>query len=275
MNARFMKSMLIIIKEYKVDPSKICIIRECKKESNWRNSFYNEYKQNRNGMVTYDKNKYSVKDVFRNIYHNLFPKLEEKCGLHIIRIDKMEADDIIFMLARYLKKNNMNSNITVVSEDKDFAQFCDDMIKVVSTSFRELLDDDNITYSELMLKKVLLGDKSDNISSCIKTNINIQQQQLRSNNIHDLFKNLVESDSININKYNLNKQLILMKNIPHNLVWKAHDEFERIFNLPKIQKRMKYEIAESESSESLDSELLDSELLDSELLDSESNVISV
>lgn len=257
LKARFMKLVYTIINTLKVLPSNTIFVRECKKESNWRNKYYEDYKKNRNGTITHCKSRYIVKGVFKNIYGSLFEKLENICKFKIIRMDEMEADDVIFMLSKYLKKNNYNSDITIISEDKDFAQLCDDRVNVQSISFKDLTENISICTAELMLKKVLLGDKSDNIGSCIHNNNNIVSNH---SNHYNLLKELIESGNLDIEKYRRNKKLILLSHIPQRLLWNAHDEFEKQFNLPRILRRQKIY---NNFDDDIDNDALDEEIISS------------
>jgi 5'-3' exonuclease len=256
LKARFMKLVYTIINTLKVLPANTIFVRECKKESNWRNKYYDDYKKNRNGTITHCKSRYVVKGVFKNIYGSLFEKLENICKFKIIRIHEMEADDVIFMLSKYLKKNNYKSDITIISEDKDFAQLCDDRINVQSISFKDLTENMSIDTAELMLKKVLLGDKSDNIGSCIHNNNMIETHS----NHYNLLKDLIESGNLDITKYRRNKKLILLSHIPQRLLWGAHDEFEKQFNLPRILRRQKIY---NNFDDDIDNEALDEEIISS------------
>jgi DNA polymerase-1 len=84
-----------------------------------------------------------------------------------IQIDNVEADDVMAYLALSSFKE---SNITIMSSDKDFYQIVDDRIKVYSPTKKrvygpqEILTEYGISTKNFILLKALDGDKSDNIS---------------------------------------------------------------------------------------------------------------
>lgn len=84
-----------------------------------------------------------------------------------IQMDNVEADDVIAYLALESFKD---SNVTVVSSDKDFYQIVNDRIKVYSPTKKkiygksEVFDEFGINTQNFVLFRTLDGDKSDNIN---------------------------------------------------------------------------------------------------------------
>lgn len=83
-----------------------------------------------------------------------------------IQMDNVEADDVIAYLALDSFKN---SNVTVMSTDKDFYQIVNNNIKVYSPTKKkiygpqEVLDEYGISTANFILFRILDGDKSDNV----------------------------------------------------------------------------------------------------------------
>jgi len=86
--------------------------------------------------------------------------------LTTIQIDNVEADDVIAYLALQSFKN---SNVTIMSADKDFYQIVNDRIKVYSPTKKKIygpqdvLTEYGVHPSNFVLFRILDGDKSDNI----------------------------------------------------------------------------------------------------------------
>jgi DNA polymerase-1 len=84
-----------------------------------------------------------------------------------IQIDNVEADDIMAYLALSSFKE---SNVTIMSSDKDFYQIVDDRIKVYSPTKKriygpkEILAEYGVSTKNFVLFRTLDGDTSDNIS---------------------------------------------------------------------------------------------------------------
>lgn len=80
--------------------------------------------------------------------------------------DKIEADDFI---GYYVTHKKPNEKIVIVSNDRDLTQLIDDDVIVYVQSMKDFLTKKNHTaiegynYQNVVLKKVLCGDSSDNI----------------------------------------------------------------------------------------------------------------
>lgn len=116
-----------------------------------------------------------------NVYEN---KVEELDSLHeqstrlvdylsllpvtYVKIDKLEADDVIAYLARMASRRG--KKVTILSSDRDFLQLIDANISVYSP-VKKILYDYNAAYEYLQvlpenynIVKALIGDDSDNIA---------------------------------------------------------------------------------------------------------------
>lgn len=84
-----------------------------------------------------------------------------------VRVDKLEADDIIAYLAR--NASMAGHQVTIVSSDKDFLQLVDDNVRVFSPSKKVLYDYKaaaeflEVLPENYNIIKALIGDKSDNL----------------------------------------------------------------------------------------------------------------
>jgi len=138
--------------------------------------------QNRKNLLPEYK---SGRNLARLTNHSVFEDLEEeqdskvnqiarlihylKClPVHLISLDKVEADDIIAHLSRYLV-NEHDSKCIIVSADKDFLQLVDDNITVYSPMIKEfytpraIVEKFGLPAKNFILYKTLMGDNSDKI----------------------------------------------------------------------------------------------------------------
>ncbi|MDS0526178.1 DNA polymerase I [Clostridium sp. SHJSY1] len=103
-----------------------------------------------------------------------FPLIKEilkLLSINIFEIDGFEADDIIGTVARVAEKNNIE--VYVVTGDKDALQLATDKVKVVITKKgvtetaiydeKTFVEEYNVTPTQFIDVKGLMGDKSDNI----------------------------------------------------------------------------------------------------------------
>ena len=91
--------------------------------------------------------------------------LEELC-IRQYEFDDVEGDDLI---AYYVKNKKDNEKVVIVSSDKDLTQLVSSEVCVWNPRKRVFITDKNsvevlgITHQNIVLQKILCGDKSDNI----------------------------------------------------------------------------------------------------------------
>ncbi len=154
-----------------IRPTRTIIVFDGKGGSNRRRKIYPEYKQKR-------KTKYRVNRSYdfasqEDEKHNMITQLQriveylDALPVTVLSYDNIEADDTIGYLCRQVLTD---SQITIMSTDKDFLQLANSRIKVWSPTKKKMYDEDvvldeyGISSHNLIWYRVLDGDKSDNIS---------------------------------------------------------------------------------------------------------------
>ena len=105
------------------------------------------------------------KDIFYWQREVIMSCLEELCIRQCI-YDKIEADDFI---SYYVTHKKPNERIVIVSNDRDLTQLISDTVIVYVQSMKDFINKKNHTkimgynYKNVVLKKILCGDDSDNI----------------------------------------------------------------------------------------------------------------
>lgn len=140
-----------LIKKWNSSIDNIIFCMDCSRCDIWRNDIYKEYKGTR------------VQS--NNFNRNIFPILYDyivKLGIKQINIDRLEADDVIYLTQKHLKEKIKN-NIVVITNDNDYLQIVSDKVILINMQFKELKARgvDN-PYQDLLIK-AMYGDKSDNI----------------------------------------------------------------------------------------------------------------
>jgi 5'-3' exonuclease len=83
----------------------------------WRTELKQCYKGDRADL----SKKNNFKPTFEYTYNTMIPKfIKNNNNIHSLRLNKIEADDIIAIITMYLK--NKNQEIYIVSGDEDFLQ---------------------------------------------------------------------------------------------------------------------------------------------------------
>lgn len=109
--------------------------------------------------------KQKQKDLFYWQREVIMECMEELCIRQCI-YDKIEADDFI---SYYVTHKKPNERIVIVSNDRDLTQLISDTVIVYVQSMKDFINKKNHTkimgynYKNVVLKKILCGDDSDNI----------------------------------------------------------------------------------------------------------------
>lgn len=141
-----------IVKKWNSSIENIIFCMDCSRCDIWRNDLYKEYKGTR------------VQS--NNFNRNIFPILYDyivKLGIKQINIERLEADDVIYLTQKHLKEKLKNNDIVVITNDNDYLQIVGDKIILINMQFKELKARGVNNPRQDLLIKALYGDKSDNI----------------------------------------------------------------------------------------------------------------
>ena len=164
----FLRSIGYIINM--IRPTRTIIVFDGKGGSNRRRKIYPEYKQKRKTKYRVNRSYdfASQEDEKKNMIMQIQRVVEylEQLPITVLSYDNIEADDTIGYLCRQVLTD---SQITIMSTDKDFLQLANSRIKVWSPTKKKMYDEDavlneyGISSHNLIWYRVLDGDKSDNI----------------------------------------------------------------------------------------------------------------
>ena len=167
--AGFLKSVGYAIKL--LNPTRVIIVFDGKGGSQKRRKIYPGYKNGRKTDIrlnrTYDELSDSLtesqnfkKELVRTVnYLDVLP-------VTVMSLDQVEADDTIAYLAKQTFKD---SNVSIMSTDKDFLQLASDKISIWSPvkkkifGCKEIVDEYGINCKNFIFYRVMEGDTSDNI----------------------------------------------------------------------------------------------------------------
>jgi len=106
------------LKKIGVDPDDEIIVAVDSEKGSWRKDFDSNYKADRKGKRE-QQTDIDWTEVF-NSFDELLDTLKVTSPFHIVKVDKMEADDIIAVGCRTFKDNEC----VIVSYDQDYEQLC-------------------------------------------------------------------------------------------------------------------------------------------------------
>ena len=197
---------------YKINmirPTRTIIVFDGKGGSSRRRKIYPEYKAKRKTKYRVNRSYdfASPEDEKQNMIMQLQRIVEylETLPITVLSYDNIEADDTIGYLCRQVLTE---SQITVMSTDKDFLQLANGRIKIWSPTKKKMydesavLDEYGISSHNLIWYRVLDGDKSDNIKGVKGLGLKTIQKKLpflsenRIVNIDEVINKLPESKDV-------------------------------------------------------------------------------
>lgn len=167
--AGFLKSIGYAIKL--INPTRVIVVFDGTGGSQKRRKIYPDYKKGRKTKVkfnrTYEELSSSELEQ-KNLQIELMRLVSylEVLPVTVMAIDNIEADDTIAYLAEETFKN---SNVTIMSTDKDFLQLASERVKIWSPvkkkifGCKEIVDEYGITCNNFIYYRIMEGDVSDNI----------------------------------------------------------------------------------------------------------------
>lgn len=172
----FIDNIKSICKQYKTVLTNVVFCIDCPHKDIWRLEKYKDYKGTR--LDSHRKNEFNAYNLFTYIKKIYIPQLQLLYGVKYIYNNKCEADDIIGVFAPFLISNgfcngNGNGNVNsvyILANDNDYLQICNDNIKMITglLSKRDgsVLKSEKCLGEKYLIKKILIGDSSDNIKCC-------------------------------------------------------------------------------------------------------------
>lgn len=123
----------------------------------WRREIYASYKSRRQQRERDPR--------VAIVYGRILREFLCKQGLPILRHAACEAEDIIFYARTLLRSHRRATGFAVFTRDGDLLQMEDDDTRVVDF-WGQMTTPDRLVGSDLLWKKILAGDPSDNIPGC-------------------------------------------------------------------------------------------------------------
>lgn len=216
----FEQTICDLQKKHEIPWQSIYLAKDCSREDIWRIKHYREYKQTRDDerLQNFDK------EIFKHSIVTLIPKLQEKYqGMHLLSVDHMESDDIIAVIKEFIRSSDKTHEIVIITNDNDYVQLIDDYTLVVNLQGRDLKTRIDCSPSEYLKRKIILGDKSDNIPSIGKKIGEKTAEKLAKSDedLEALLKKRPETKT----QYQLNSLLISFENIPKDLRKRALESY--------------------------------------------------
>lgn len=202
----FVNKIKEIKKKLKINDAKLLIGKDCPRNNIWRNEFHENYKGTRNNncvvgpffKLTYDEDLFKTAGADLILYHS-----------------KLEADDCIAIISKHIIKNDPNAKITIITSDTDYLQLIHDQIQILNMKLDSIDKKNSFKNPDKdLFCKLVLGDKSDNISGVFKKCGKKTAEKYYDNK--DLFLQKLKNENLE-DKFEYNNLLINFDKIPENL----------------------------------------------------------
>lgn len=195
----------------------------------WRRDYFPYYKANR--KRSRDESDLDWNKLFESIA-NIRKELEEFFPYKVISVDRCEADDIIGTLVHeYGTELNMGSEkILILSGDKDFVQLHGyanvDQYNPVLKKFVRIDDPD-----KYLKEHILKGDSGDGVPNILSSDNSLalgeRQKAMTKKRLHLFLSEPESMDEETRLRYNRNKKMIDLSEIPQEYKDKILEEFNK------------------------------------------------
>jgi 5'-3' exonuclease len=169
----FIENLRTLCRSYKTVVTNIVFCLDCSYKDIWRNAHIDEYKGTRQESLK--KKQFNSFNVFSYIKKDYLPELQVKYGVKILYNNRCEADDIIGKMSTFLVNAGI-PKVIIIANDNDYQQICNERVIMnkgspvtgygssASASINSFgcIEDGN----RILIRKILLGDISDNIKCC-------------------------------------------------------------------------------------------------------------
>lgn len=193
-----------ICKKWKTCIQNVVFCLDCQRCDIWRNDIYSDYKGNRVQNVNFNN---KIFPVFMEIIMNR--------NIKTIGFDRLEADDVVYLIQYRLKEISSN-NIIVITNDNDYLQIASDRTNIINMQFKDITQRGQKNARVDLYQKAIYGDKSDNILKIAPFITKEKALEVSKLSDSDIEKWLNDNDIID--KFNLNMTLISFDNIPLDIV---------------------------------------------------------
>ena len=200
----------------------------------FRTKLYPEYKLHR----TLIKRQYQIQPIKDYVVNIIFKELdvEGTYGYTLVKVEGAEGDDVIATALMRLKDNYAHS--LLIASDHDFLQI--DNVREFDLFGREAkrtLGDEEVSASDFLLGKILMGDRSDNIKQ-VFTKCG-PKTALKWTKDKEALKNLLKENQESAQRFNLNKKIISFGEIPKELSDTIYEKLnEALYKDTPLNKQM-------------------------------------
>lgn len=197
-----------ICKKWKTSIENLIFCTDCQRCNIWRNDIFPEYK----GSRVQNNN-------FNNKIFNIFSDFVTDKDIKKVWLERLEADDIVYLCLKKLK--NKISRIHIITNDNDYLQLASDNVTISNMQFKDITLRGSKNPQVDLYFKTIFGDKSDNIQRISPTITKEKAQELSNLTEKEIMDWMIENNLYE--KFQFNLSLISFEYIPKSYI----DEFNK------------------------------------------------
>jgi 5'-3' exonuclease len=165
----YMTRLFAFCKEKKIPRKNIIFALDCSHKANWRVITSEGYKATR--AAAHERQGFHNFDIFEYTRTSILAKEQAIYSYPVFSHPHLEADDIIALLVDYYNTiNPMQAQLYIMASDRDYVQITSNSVHLYDLSKKhisaDLLKSPTETGQLFLIRKILMGDVSDNIPPC-------------------------------------------------------------------------------------------------------------
>ncbi len=219
----YLDSIIKLIKKKVWDKSQILFCMDSPKADLWRTQIHCDYKGDRVDLSL----KHDFKPTFEYTYSTMIPNfIKTYPNIKSLRVEKMEADDLIAIISMQLNNSHPDRPVYLVSGDEDFLQLGRDKLTFVNYKVKKPFVLTEEEAAKALHDKFINGDVSDCIPSIFPKGKKIKKKEILES--EEKLREYLDSNPDAKKQYEFNKKMIEFKNIPKLYVNKVTKLFDSI-----------------------------------------------
>jgi 5'-3' exonuclease len=221
----YLDSIIKLVKKKVWDKSDILFCMDSPKADLWRTQLQCDYKGDRVDLSL----KHDFKPTFDYTYTTMIPTfIKTFPNINCLRIEKLEADDLIAIICMELKDKDPNRPVYLVSGDEDFLQLGRTNLTFINYKTKKPFVLTEEEAAKALNDKIINGDTSDCIPGIFPKGKKIKKKEILES--QDKLHEYLESNPDAKKQYEFNKKMIDFKNIPKLYLNKVSNNFAKLFN---------------------------------------------
>ena len=221
----YLDSIIKLIKKKIFDDSIVIFCLDSPREKLWRTKIQCDYKGDRPDLTL----KHNFKPVFNYTYNTMIPQFIKSNPetIYSLRVEKMEADDLIAIIAMYQEKTCVSRPVYLVSGDEDFLQLGRDNLTFINYKAKKPIVLTKEQAALALREKIITGDTSDCIPSIFPKGKRVKKKEILESD--SALNEYLQANPEAKTQYEINKQMIDFNNIPKKYIEKVEAKYITLF----------------------------------------------